>query len=305
MWSDSCSRVLVVIVAAGQAERDLRTLLESVRSECVLGLCSIAIVDNGCTTNLAGIPLEFDKTTVRRPSRNLGYGGAVNEAVSNAHLASDWILVCNADLIFPRGCWGHVRRLAAQAPADIGCIAPRLLNEQRGGGGIQGSVGRFPSLASLLAGRVWPRPTRKYIPSPRTAQDVDWATGACLLVRRSAFESVGGFDSEFFLDYEDVDFCRRLWNSNWRVRFDPSWEVIHTGPNAMRPISPTRHVHTRQSLVRYWAKHRPAWEFHALGGLLRATSRLRSDRHPLMPAWQAGAEAYGQLARARRKDGCS
>jgi hypothetical protein len=56
---------------------------------------------------------------------------------------------------------------------------------------------------------------------------VDWVSAACLLVRRDAFESIGGFDESFFMYAEDIDLCLRLRNAGWQVRYCPSACVEH------------------------------------------------------------------------------
>ena len=64
-------------------------------------------------------------------------------------------------------------------------------------------------------------------PSPRL-REVDWVSGACLLVKRSAFEAIGGFDERFFMYGEDIDLCRRFAQRHWQVRYCPAITVRHT-----------------------------------------------------------------------------
>ena len=83
--------------------------------------------------------------------------------------------------------------------------------------------------------------------------DPEWVSGACMLVRRDAFEAVGGFDEGFFLYCEDTDLCRRLWKAGHRVRFEPAAEVHHvegasSGAGETRPIA-------ARSRVLYARKH--------------------------------------------------
>jgi GT2 family glycosyltransferase len=59
--------------------------------------------------------------------------------------------------------------------------------------------------------------------------DVDWVSGACMLVRRDAFDQVGGMDEEFFLYWEDADFCRRLGQHGWRTVYFPGASIVHAG----------------------------------------------------------------------------
>ena len=257
-----------------------------------------SVVDNGCTPD-TWTRRSCDSVNglqVLTPPRNLGYGPAINWALRASDEPADWLVICNADLVFPTDAAARLVAVLEAADPDVGVVAPCVKDPPEAGGGIQPSVGRFPTLASLLLGKLRPRRTRKYTTTPTVACDIDWATGCCLLIRRAAFDAVGGFDDAMFLDYEETDLCRRLADAGWRRRFEPSWTVVHTSPNAQRAPNPQRQIHTRRSLVRYLRKHRPVWEFHAMGLLLRWTMRLRPRSHPLAASWRAGWETYRDLA---------
>ncbi len=79
-------------------------------------------------------------------------------------------------------------------------------------------------------------------------------SGACFLVRRSAFEQVGGFDEAYFMYLEDVDLCWRLGRAGWRVAYVPTAEVTH-----LQGVSTDRHpyrmiVEHHRSLLRFAAR---------------------------------------------------
>jgi hypothetical protein len=57
--------------------------------------------------------------------------------------------------------------------------------------------------------------------------ECEWVSGACFMFKREVWESVGGFDEEYFLYYEDIDFCRRAYNNGWKIRYVPHSRVIH------------------------------------------------------------------------------
>lgn len=232
-----------------------------------------------------------------------GYGHALNVAAAHAltqarsdgRPAPAWLGACNADLIFPPGSMAAMVEALAGAGPEVGCIAPRLLDAEAAGGGVQPSVGRFPTLVSLFAGRLRSRITRKYVTAPEDPTEVEWATGACLLVRTEAWQAVNGFDAGFVLDYEDTDLARRLRLAGWATRYVPAWQVVHVAPNAGRAPRLERQVHTRASLVRYFAKHRPAWEFHVLGLLMALAAITAGWWHPMGRSWRQGARTWLRL----------
>ncbi len=88
---------------------------------------------------------------------------------------------------------------------------------------------------------------------------VDWVSGACFLVRRSAFEQVGGFDEAYFMYAEDVDLCWRLGRAGWLVAYLPSAEVTH-----LHGVSTDRHpfrmiFEHHRSLLRFASRSSDGW----------------------------------------------
>jgi N-acetylglucosaminyl-diphospho-decaprenol L-rhamnosyltransferase len=93
---------------------------------------------------------------------------------------------------------------------------------------------------------------------------VDWVSGACFVVRREAFEQVGGFDEAYFMYLEDVDLCWRLGQAGWQVRYAPAAEVTH-----LQGISTDRHpfrmiVEHHRSLLRFASRSSRGWRRLAL-----------------------------------------
>jgi GT2 family glycosyltransferase len=104
---------------------------------------------------------------------------------------------------------------------------------------------------------------------------VPWVTGCCLLLRRECWRDLGGFDPEFFLYYEDVDFCRRARARGWSVWFEPQLQAIHHRPLHSRPVVPAIRLSTRHGLLTYSAKHWPAWQARLLAWLVRVEAGVR------------------------------
>lgn len=285
-----------VVVATGSAGDDLLDVLGSLDADWRPGGdLALTVVANQCDAAALDVVGLYPWAQLIRSGENPGYGASINLAGRRmGHDAPQWLAACNADLSFPPGTLDEVTSVLSRADAGVGLIAPRLLEDGDSVAGCraQPSVGAFPTLSSLLAGKLKDRRRRKYRPTPERAVDIDWATGACFFVRYAAFEEAAGFDPEMFLDYEDTDLCRRLANSGWRRRFEPSIRVIHKHPNAGRRPDPTRHQHSRASMIRYLAKHRPAWELRAMGALLRATVAVRDRRHPMAAGWRAGLHSF-------------
>ena len=131
---------------------------------------------------------------------------------------------------------GAIDRLAAfmEATPEAGACAPKLLYPD---GRLQLSCRNFPSVRSTLVRRS---PLKILLREGRIARDytmadwdhdspreIDWAFGACLLIRRSALEEVGELDERFHLFCEDIDWCYRAKRRGWKVYYVPDAVVRH------------------------------------------------------------------------------
>jgi hypothetical protein len=155
---------------------------------------------------------------------NRGYGGGNNYAIRRA--VGEYLFIINPDNeLQPDG----LRKMVAALEADpsIGLLAPRLVYDD---GTLRDSHRRFPRMFDVFVKRTpfqrfFQRRLDHYLQrdrDPSVAQDTDWVHGACLLLRREFFLSLGGFDERFFLFFEDTDLCRRVWQTGKRVVYFPA-----------------------------------------------------------------------------------
>ena len=232
-----------------------------------LGVPAI-FVDNASTDGTVALLREWagraPAVEVVEHERNLGYAAAANRAFEVGGHRD--ILLLNPDVELPGA--NPVEALArglADQPGT-GAVAPRLIDAD---GTVQPTARRlasFPAmLGSLPAARFVPplRHTYERYLAPSQSEDptpVGWVIGAAMLVRRTAFDAVGGFDEGFFLYMEDADFCRRLNRSGWLVEYLPDVRLRHgyarasSAPGATVLGSAARRRHFA-SLARYWRKH--------------------------------------------------
>jgi N-acetylglucosaminyl-diphospho-decaprenol L-rhamnosyltransferase len=166
-----------------------------------------------------------------------GYGTCVNMGAREAR--GPFFCVLNPDITWDAP--DVVERLCRHFERpEVGVVAPALILPD---GHLQDSAREIPTPWDLVV-RRHSEPERGAI---REAGEVPWVVGACFLVRRSAWDQVGGFDPGFFLYFEDVDLCWRLRQAGWRTHLDPSVTVRHDFQAGSRaPIWSRR---TRQHLA--------------------------------------------------------
>lgn len=161
---------------------------------------------------------------VLESARNIGYGRGNQMAIAQAGGAH--LLIINPDnTLEPHAVETMLK--AMEAHPDIGILAPKLLHED---GTVRESARRFPSPLDVLVKRsflkrLFPGNLRRYLRQDANdgkIQDVDWVVGACMLIRKDAYDRLGGFDPRFFLFFEDTDLCRRMRAEGLRVAYMPS-----------------------------------------------------------------------------------
>jgi N-acetylglucosaminyl-diphospho-decaprenol L-rhamnosyltransferase len=245
--------VSVVLVTYESAE-DLAACVATLPAAAGPHELEVVAVDNASRDASAEIARGLGIKVLENPT-NLGLSRAIDRGV--AATAAPWLLLVNPDT---RLAAGSLARLLATAAADptIGCVGPHLRNSD----GTEYPTGRrFPSIlvGALHAalGTVWQGnpATRHYhmrdVDRSRPVQ-VDWVSGACMLLRRDAYEAAGRFDAGYFMYFEEMDFCLRLRRAGWRVVYDPGAEVTHILGGSTRS-APYRKV---------WNHHRSALRFY-------------------------------------------
>ena len=184
--------------------------------------CFEVIVSDNASTDGTGDGLAaLEGATVLRNRVNRGFGPAVNQAAR--HARAPYMLLLNTDAMVLPG-WLPPLRAVLDSEPQVAAVTPRLLN-------LDGSIQEAGSIV-WGDGEVWPygasAPADRL--EYRFRRDVDYASAACLLVRRSAFVDVGGFDPMYApAYYEDVDLCLRLWERGLRVVCQPRSAVAHAG----------------------------------------------------------------------------
>lgn len=229
MTSEAAGRIAAVVVTyeSGSALARCASDLASA------GVAELVVVDNGSGDGSVDEARTCAPTMeVLAPGRNLGFGAGVNRGV--AATTSPLILVCNPDLKVPDGA---LAALATAVDADPRRAAAGPLIRTPTGDRYP-SARHFPSLVDAAGHAVLGlfRPNNRFTRSYQRAEldvsgagttSVDWVSGACFLIRRQAFEAVGGFDESYFMYAEDVDLCWRLGRAGWSVVYEPAAEVTH------------------------------------------------------------------------------
>jgi N-acetylglucosaminyl-diphospho-decaprenol L-rhamnosyltransferase len=244
---------VAAIVVNFNAANELAGCLQSLAANAV---DTVIVVDNGSADGSEQV-VRLAGARWLPAGANLGYGRAANRGAATADArTAEYLLVCNPDLEL---CPGAIEPLVSSLAADsaLGVVGPGLWNDD---GSLYPSARTFPDLVDALGhgllGLVAPgnRFTRRYRlldwDHSRAAR-VDWVSGACILVRRAAWDAVGGFDPSYFMYMEDVDLCWRLNRAGWAVGYEPAARVRH-----VQGVSTNQHPYRMLA-----AHHCSMWRF--------------------------------------------
>lgn len=194
---------------------------------------NVYVFDNASEDNVNLLKQKFPQVFLSKNRRNIGFAKAVNYSISKTGAPN--ILLLNPDTLVGKNFFKSMLDFMETNP-DVGIAGPKIYESD---GTIQGSARSFPTLMTAFFGRnslmtkFFPdnRLTRKNIlncaDNGDTPINVDWLSGACMMVRRKAVDAVGLLDENFFMYWEDADWCRRMIQKDWRVVYYPEASIIH------------------------------------------------------------------------------
>jgi N-acetylglucosaminyl-diphospho-decaprenol L-rhamnosyltransferase len=242
---------------------------------------SVLMADNGSTDGTPQAAVErYPGVRLFATGANLGYGSAVNRAIAQLGDADEWVVVANPDVQ-----WGPA---SIDALLDAASRWPRaatlgpLIHDPDGS--VYPSARLLPSLIRggmhAVVGPLWKNNPwsaayrqERLEPSERA---VGWLSGSCLLVRRAAFEQIGGFDERYFMYMEDVDLGDRLGKAGWLNVYAPSAEVLHHKGHATGRQSALNLAAHHKSTYIYLADRHAGWRQAPLRWAFRGGLAVRS-----------------------------
>jgi N-acetylglucosaminyl-diphospho-decaprenol L-rhamnosyltransferase len=302
---------LSIIVVNWNVKELLRRCLHSLLAELSAADFSVEIIVVD-SASVDGSPqmvqADFSQVQLIASEQNLGYAGGNNAGVAAAR--GRYLFLLNPDTELKPGALARMLAYMEDHPL-VGALGPQLLWPD---GSVQSSRRRFPTVGSLfwestLLAQWFPRnrQVQRYhlFDKPDDQpQTVDWVVGAAILIRRDAWRQVGPIDEEFFMYFEETDWCRRSVGAGWQTHYLPAAQIIHYEGKSSEQVVAVRTLRFQRSKLRYTRKYFGdgwaavlrlfLWLTFALQWAEESAKWLLGHRRELR---QQRMSAYGQLLR--------
>jgi GT2 family glycosyltransferase len=223
---------LAIVIVNFNSKDDLRKCLDSVfeasRGELKIRVCVVDNSSTDCSGNM--VASMFPQVNLIRRPDNPGFATSNNAVLQSTR--ARYYLVLNPDVVVMPGSIEEMVAYLDRNP-DTGIAGCKLINSD---GSLQDSCRRYPDIITIAlraigAGKLFPNlpRLRRYLMKDwnhSEIADVDWIFGSCMVIRYEALCDTGLFDEKFFMYYEDVDLCYRMWQG-WKVTYLPDISMIH------------------------------------------------------------------------------
>jgi GT2 family glycosyltransferase len=259
---------LSIIIVNWNVKPLLERCLQSIFQETSDISYEVFVVDNASADG--GVEMIKERFSKRvkliANKENLGFAKACNQAIAQSQ--GKYILLLNPDTEITDNALTKAVNFM-RTHSRCGILGVRLLGVDDE---FQPSVRRFPTFGSqflilLKLHWIFPRvrPLNKYFVQDfdySKTQEIDQVMGAFLMTRRRVIDEVGPLDENFFVWFEEVDFCRRVKQAGWKVYYTPEVEIIHYGSQSFKQVLPFKKQKMyNNSMLYYFQKHhsKTAW----------------------------------------------
>ena len=241
---------LAVIVLNWNGAELLREFLPQVIANSQLAEISIWVADNASTDNsISVLTNEFPNVKLLQLDKNFGFAGGYNRAIQQ--IEAEYIVLLNSDAA-PEQNWLSPLIELMDSDSNIAACAPKLLDYKHKNyfeyaGAAGGYIDKFGYV--FCRGRIFSTIEEDQAQYDNV-EEVFWATGAALCVRRELFLTTGGLDEDFFAHMEEIDLCWRLKNQGYKIMIQPKSVVYHLGGATLNKSNPRKtYLNFRNNLL--------------------------------------------------------
>lgn len=257
---------LSIIIVSFNTQELLRNCLRSVLSQEGLKF-EVWVVDNASTDESAEmVEKEFLKVKLIKNKENLGFAKANNLALKKTK--GRFLFLLNPDTIVKDQMLVKIADFMEKNP-QASASGVKILNPD---GSPQMSVGKFYNLINSFLMLFGGERMGFLRASPSRIEEVDWVSGAALVLRKEVIETVGMLDEKFFMYMEELEWCYRIKKSGFKIYFYPEAEIIHYERASGSKSEAIWGIY--KGLIYFYQKHKPRWQLMLLRLMLKTKASL-------------------------------
>lgn len=217
-------KLSIIIVSFNTKKLTLEAISSSLKEDLDL---EVIVIDNASADGSVGAIEKTASSDKRlkliKNRENLGFAKASNQGIKISR--GEYIFLLNSDTIVREGALVKLINFAQKTP-DAGVVGPKLLNAD---GTLQKSCYHFLTLGRAIKEYWFGQKGHfgQFAPKGRSPITVDALVGAAFLITPKALKKAGMLDERYFFYFEDIDYCRRVWDSGLKVYYYPLAEIIH------------------------------------------------------------------------------
>jgi hypothetical protein len=223
---------LSIIITSYKSPELLRVCIDSIKNSLTLSDYEIIVSDSETQEDTRMMMREdYPEIKFISSKENIGFGGTVKAGYEKS--SGEYILILNGDILVKKNSIENLLGYMKENP-NVGIVGPKLLgfNEK-----LQYSCFRYYTPLTIVYRRTWlgklsfgRRHVDEFLMKDfdhNSAKEVDWIQGSAMMTKREAISKVGLFDSCFKMYFEDVDWCRRFWENQYKVVYFPASQMYH------------------------------------------------------------------------------
>lgn len=259
---------LSIVIVNYNAKSCLKSCLLSIYQTINSINYEVFVIDNNSSEKIEEMMRsEFPKAKVIFNDTNEGFSKANNKAIKEC--SGRYIFLLNNDTVLMADAVKSLYSFMDRSP-ETGIAGPQILTDQET---LQESFFKIPNLFTefmqknfynkIVENKESLLGKRQYLKYQKE-QEVDWITGACMMIRKEAIEDAGLFDEKYFMYFEDADLCCRVRKEGWKVKYFPGAKIIHQGGVSKRSNETVVAKEYRASQLYFYKKHNSRFSFYLL-----------------------------------------
>ncbi len=278
---------LSVIIVNWNTSQLLKQCLTSLYVNMPIAPVEIIVVDNGSADeSVEMIKNNFPDVILVRNKDNLGFAKANNQGMKLSK--GKYLALLNTDTQIDHDIFGNLINFLDRNN-DTGIVGPRLKNSD---GSLQFSFGHLPSLVGIFCQQGLPLHVvpllKRFLPTLLNinsnhynySHEVGWVKGACFIIKRKVYEKIGGLDEKVFMYMEEVEYCKRAWDSNYKVNYYADVSVWHLERGSSKNGKRGSILGIYKGIYNYFKIHKPSWQLFVVAGILKFGAIIRMVKDP-------------------------